>query len=108
MINNYNKLIRDKVPAIIKKDGREPTVRKLNDNEYVIELFKKAFEEIREAEEAGGNKKELEKEIGDVYEVIDAIISYYNLDINEIKRLQEKRKKERGSFLKRVFLESVK
>ena len=47
MIKFYNKLIRDKIPAIIRKDGREPTYKKLDDKEYILELFKKEGKKMR-------------------------------------------------------------
>jgi predicted house-cleaning noncanonical NTP pyrophosphatase (MazG superfamily) len=63
------------------------------------------IEEAREVEAASGNLKELVKEIGDVQEVIDAVIDCFGLDDDEIKKLKEKRKSERGGFEKKIFLE---
>ena len=37
----YNKLVRDNIPSIIKKNGGEPYTRILSDEEYKNELEKK-------------------------------------------------------------------
>ena len=102
----YNKLVRDNIPEIIKADNSEPTIRILNDEEFIVELFKKIQEEYEELAQAKGNKLEMEKEIGDIYEVIDAIIDYYNLNKEAIIKLKQERKIKRGGFNKRIFLES--
>lgn len=104
----YNKLVRDKIPEIIKADqGRAPKTRVLANEEFIVELLKKLKEEAKELAEVKDNKPELIKEIGDVYEVIDAIIEYYNLDREGIMKLKNERKQKRGGFKKKIFLESV-
>jgi predicted house-cleaning noncanonical NTP pyrophosphatase (MazG superfamily) len=47
------------------------------------------------------------KELGDVYEVIEAIMGYYEIDKVEVMKLKDERKIKRGGFKKRIFLESV-
>lgn len=104
----YNKLVRDKIPEIIKADqGRAPKTRVLANEEFIIELLKKLKEEAEELVLAKDDKLELPKEIGDVYEVIDAIIEYYNLDRDKIMKLKNERQQKRGGFKKKIFLESV-
>ena len=48
----YNKLIRNKIPQIIKSNGKTPTTRILNEDEYIEELCKKTQEELTEYIEA--------------------------------------------------------
>ncbi|MDD4901428.1 MAG: nucleoside triphosphate pyrophosphohydrolase [Patescibacteria group bacterium] len=104
----YHKLVRDKIPEIIKADGAgKPQVRILDDREFIIELLKKLLEEARELIEAKDDKHELVKEIGDVYEVIDAVMEYYKIDKGQVSKLQDERRNQRGGFKKKIFLESV-
>ena len=99
--------MRDKIPEIIKAGGAEPKTRILEQAEFLKALLEKLVEEAREAAEAGADKQELIKEIGDVYEVIDAIIENRGLNKAEIMKLKNKRRVERGGFSKKIFLESV-
>ena len=101
----YNKLIRDKIPEIIEKDGVGSKTRILDDLEYKRELLKKITEEAQEVLETQGDSKELIKEIGDVLEIIDYLIKTFNLDREEINKIKEYRKESRGGFDKRIFLE---
>ncbi|MBU4347679.1 nucleoside triphosphate pyrophosphohydrolase [Patescibacteria group bacterium] len=100
----YNKLVRDNIPEIIKQDKAEPQTRILEQEEYLKELFKKLEEEAKEAVEAMADRQELMKEIGDIYEIIDAIIDNCGLDKEEIMKLKNERKIERGGFEKKIFL----
>ena len=94
------------IPEIIARDGQKPKIRILDDEEYRAELKKKLFEEAKEVFEAKSNN-DLMKEIGDVEEVIDSIIKTYDLNRRDIDEMREKRKKIRGGFLKRIFLEEA-
>ena len=42
----HNKLVRDKIPQIIKASGKSPTTKILNEKEYITELRKKSQEEL--------------------------------------------------------------
>lgn len=44
----YNKLVRDRIPEIIKSEGRNVKIKILNDEEYRGELNKKLQEEVKE------------------------------------------------------------
>lgn len=104
-MKKYYKLVRDKIPEIIKADNEEPNVRILEAEEFKKELLKKLVEEAREALEAGSDKKELQKEIGDILEVINYLIKEFGLDENEIEKVRQKRKESRGGFDRKLFLE---
>ena len=105
----YNKLVRDKMPEIIKKDGFEEfKIRILDDVEYKNELLNKIVEEAEEVRETQGNKKELIKEIGDVLETVDYLIKEFGLDKKEIENIRKEKKQSRGGFDKKIFLEYTK
>lgn len=104
---NYQKLVRDNIPKIIEENSEKPIVRILDDEEYKRELLKKLVEESNETLESINDKEELMKEIGDVQEVISAIINAFELSVDDIDVLRLKRKEKRGGFEKKIFLDSV-
>ncbi len=106
---SYNKLVRDNVPDIIRKNGEDPVARVLGEDEYKNELKKKLLEEAAEVFGAleENDLKEITKEIGDVQEVLDSITSAFDLDMKEVARVRMERLKKRGGFKGRVYLESV-
>ena len=103
----HNKLVRDKVPQIIRENKQVPITKELDEEDFVNELLRKLEEEIQEVIGARNNKEELMAEIGDVYEVLNAIIDLYELDKNLLLEMQKKKKQERGGFEERTYLESV-
>lgn len=96
-----NKLVRDKIPEIIKANGETPVTRILERPEYLEELIKKLQEECDEFRE----DRSLE-ELADIQEVIlalaDAIASR-----EELEKAREAKAKERGAFSHRIYLEST-
>ena len=78
------KLVRDKIPEIIKDAGKEPITITLSESEYLEELDKKLNEEVAEYQA----DKSIE-EIADILEVIFAICkarNYTQEQIGGIKR----------------------
>jgi predicted house-cleaning noncanonical NTP pyrophosphatase (MazG superfamily) len=103
----YWKLVRDRIPEIILKEGKAPNTIRMTCAEYKQELLRKITEEVKEIKKAARNKREMMKEIGDAQEVIEAIIKAFGLNGKEIREIKRRRKKERGGFEKRIFLISV-
>jgi len=106
MTKIYNKLVRDKIPEIIEKDGENPFTRILNDAEYKEELKNKLREEAEEFILAKDNT-ELVKEMSDILEVLEYIEKSFNLNKEEILKVKEERKQKRGGFDKKIFLEKT-
>ena len=79
-MKKYHKLVRDKIPEIIKADGEVPVYRILNDEEFRKELLIKVVEEAKELSATGSKGEEMIKEVGDVEEVIESIIKSFNLN----------------------------
>jgi predicted house-cleaning noncanonical NTP pyrophosphatase (MazG superfamily) len=103
----YNKLIRDNIPELIEKDGQKYSMKILSEEEFKEELLKKLVEEAQEVLEAKDKNKELVKELADVLEVMENIISIFKLDKNEIEKVQNERRISRGGFEKKLFLEYI-
>jgi predicted house-cleaning noncanonical NTP pyrophosphatase (MazG superfamily) len=98
----YYKLIRDRIPEIIEKNGGKYETRVLGKREFEKELKKKLIEESKEAFSAP--RKDLVNELSDVLEILKSVASYYKIDFKKIERHQAKKRKERGGFAKRLFL----
>lgn len=104
-MNEYQKLIRDKIPQIINSNNQKCQVKMLSNSEYKEALKHKLIEESREVLTA--NLDNLTAEIADVYEVIDTLIKVYKLDKKNIQKIQKQKAKLRGKFDKKCFLISV-
>jgi predicted house-cleaning noncanonical NTP pyrophosphatase (MazG superfamily) len=101
----YNKLVRDKIPNIIEEKGETPVIKVLNENDYKKELEKKLFEEYKEVIEASGDERI--EELADMLEVIRALASLENKNLNDIIDIADKKNKKRGAFDEKIFLEKV-
>lgn len=98
----YNKLVRDKILEIIKKNGENPVFHIANKKEYWEKLKEKLQEEIKEF-----SKSESLEEIADILEVIEAVCAYKKFDKQKIKEIKKKKAKERGGFKNRIILEEA-
>ncbi|WP_084301587.1 DEAD/DEAH box helicase family protein [Desulfonatronovibrio hydrogenovorans] len=105
----YQKLVRDKIPAIIKKNHHHPFVRTVSGLEFVSVARQKLIEEVYElySEVKPGNETAILKESADVLEIVLAILKENNLDLNDLISALHKRKAEKGGFDKGFLLESV-
>lgn len=92
------KLVRDRIPEIIRKSGREPVTCILSDEEYLDELDKKLLEEVNEYLA----DKSIE-EIADVIEALLAICKARGYDKEKVEMLRLQKKEERGAFEDRIF-----
>ncbi|WP_077325328.1 nucleoside triphosphate pyrophosphohydrolase [Virgibacillus siamensis] len=102
----YNKLVRDRIPKIIQKTGKNLKTEVLDNESYITELKKKLNEEVAEYQESDGNKEALE-ELADILELIHALSSIHNGSIKEVEQIREKKKTERGGFDDKIFLLEV-
>lgn len=99
----YNKLVRDRIPEIVRKDGEVPSVRKLSQKEFKVEVLKKILEEARELSEVK-NREELLKECADLQEILMVAMDAHKIDCKELNKVRNKRKRDRGGFTKKIFL----
>ena len=102
MKRKYNKLVRDRIPAIIEKSGKRAVWRTLSEDEYLSLLDRKLDEELLEYRD--GHDPE---ELADLLEVLYAEAVARGFDLSEIERIRLRKKAERGAFEKRLLLESV-
>lgn len=96
----YNKLVRDKIPEIIKQKGDTPVTHIADEEEYKQKLHEKLKEECAEFLEDPSIE-----ELADILGVIDAICEYRNFDKEELQSVKNKKAEERGGFKERIILD---
>ncbi len=81
----------------------------INKEEILESLKAKVFEETKEVMEAYDeeDKTHLKEELGDLIEVIDAILFHNDISLEEVLKMRDKKKEIRGGFEKGLFLEWV-
>lgn len=99
----YNKLVRDRIPEIMRQDGWDPKTRILGEDEYAVALRDKLIEEATELHDAIG-RDEIVKELGDLWEVVEALMKQKDISLTEVQSLKQKRRMERGGFDDKIFL----
>jgi predicted house-cleaning noncanonical NTP pyrophosphatase (MazG superfamily) len=100
------KLIRDRLPAIMRAQGLAVFDRRLDDAEYLTALKHKLVEEAAEAAEAA-SPDELAGELADVLEVVRALAAAEGLSMEEVETRGIAKRDERGGFDDRVFNAAV-
>ena len=99
----YNKLVRDKIPEIIKsRDAKICKTRILNNEEYLTALNTKLQEELNEYLASG----EIE-ELADLEEVLRAILNAKQTNYSEFEKIRQNKVNKRGAFKNKIFLEEV-
>ena len=95
----YNKLVRDKIPALIAQQGEKPLVRTLEPAEFWEQLEKKLDEEVAEFHA----DKSLE-ELADILEVVFALADSAGHSREALMEAYQKKHDARGGFADRIFL----
>lgn len=117
-IKKFDKLCRDKVPDLIKKDGMDHVIEKLNPEDEVdrVRLLgyarKKVLEEAQEVSEAKALDEVLE-ECADLYEAMTKLVSLYHEQnsgsIEDQMRMARLRKRNSaGVFEQNYILKEIK
>jgi predicted house-cleaning noncanonical NTP pyrophosphatase (MazG superfamily) len=95
----HNKLVRDKIPDIIKESGRKCKTKVLSEKDYVFELERKLSEEVHEYK--------LDKnpdELCDVLEVVYALAVARGMSLEELEAKRIAKRETRGGFDEKVYL----
>ncbi|HZG70196.1 MAG TPA: nucleoside triphosphate pyrophosphohydrolase [Chondromyces sp.] len=102
----YNKLVRDKIPEIIKASGKGYRTKQLSEVDYIKELKRKLYEEITEYKESKTDEQATE-ELADILEVIDSLAIVHGSNFDELETIRRKEFIEQGGFQEKVFLIDV-
>lgn len=100
----YDKLVRDKIPEIIRAAGKTPITRKMADaDELKRRLIDKLAEEMQEYKESGSVE-----EIADILEVLQGLVEHvHEMKWEDVWELQGRKREKRGGFDAGIVLERV-
>ncbi len=98
----YNKLVRDKIPEIIKAKGNQATTHVADPAEFQRALRQKLEEEM--AEFLANISIE---ELADILEILRAIAATNGLSWDEVEQTRLKKIAERGAFAQQIILEET-
>ncbi len=93
------KLVRDKIPDIIRSHGEEPKIRVLSQVEFRQKLRQKLEEEVQEY-----LAQPSIEELCDIQTVVEALAEQHGFSREDLQAAVEHKIAERGGFKKRILL----
>ncbi len=94
------KLVRDRIPEIVRRCGRTPQVRVAAPEELDRLFREKILEEAQELLQSGADE-----EIVDVIEAVEGLVALRGIGGERLQRLREEKRSERGAFEKGLVME---
>ena len=101
-MKSYNKLVRDLIPEVIKKSGKECDIEIANMEQRRELLEAKLMEEVNEYLE----DKNLE-ELADIMEVLFGLADNIGYSEEDLLNKRKEKLKERGGFKEGIVLKKV-
>ena len=101
-VKKYDKLVRDRIPQIIRDSGKDCVCTVLSEADYLTMLEKKLQEELNEYLESRDPE-----ELADLMEVIRACARAIGSSIGQVEEIRARKEEKRGGFEKRICLETV-
>ena len=95
------KLVRDRIPQIIRANGAEPITYTAGPAEYRRRLRDKLSEEV--AEFLAADDASAPGELADVLEVVHAIAAHLGVDADQLQKIRSAKARERGAFADRII-----
>ncbi|WP_369228922.1 nucleoside triphosphate pyrophosphohydrolase [Streptomyces sp. R21] len=99
--SRHGKLVRDRIPQIIRENGAEPVTYIADRKEYRGRLREKLGEEVAEFLEA--DEDSAPEELADVLEVVRALATDLGVDADQLEKLREAKAAARGGFADRII-----
>lgn len=94
------KLVRDRIPDIIRANGEDPIIYQADPVEYRRRLREKLLEEVDEFLNA--DPTSAVEELADVLEVVFALAADLGTDRPTLEQLRQAKAAERGAFADRL------
>ncbi len=98
----YNKLVRDRIPEIIRAQGNTCVTDILSQEDYLAMLDAKLTEELAEY-----HQDQTIEELADLLEVLRACALARGWTLEELENIRAEKTARRGSFQQRIFLKEV-
>ncbi|AHG00361.1 hypothetical protein HALLA_17720 [Halostagnicola larsenii XH-48] len=102
MGREFDKLVRDEIPAVIKQNGEEPVTSRVTGEDYSERLVEKLEEEVVEYRES-----RCLEELADILEVVHAIRKRKGVSVDELNEKRAQKAEQRGRFDEGIVLERV-
>ena len=99
MKRQYNKLVRDNIPKIIRQSGSKCKVRKVSGNTKLKYLIAKVREELKEFEDDYSID-----ELADLGSVFNGIMDHMNFKLKDVNNIMEQKDDRNGTFDKGYVL----
>ena len=98
----YNKLVRDRIPEIIKASGKSCVTEILSDEAYLRLLDAKLDEELAEY-----HSDQNIEELADLLEVIYAAAMARGYTLEQLESVRAAKAEKRGAFANKILLKEV-
>ena len=96
------KLVRDRIPELIREDGKEVVCRVVRDDEYEAYLIDKMTEEVEEF-----RKTPNLEEAADIYEVFLTFLKNWGIELSDVRKFAQYKSRERGKFDGGIVLDEI-
>lgn len=101
-MTDYNKLVRDKIPEIIKAKGEKVEFHRADDPEFLEKARAKLREETDEFIQSNDPD-----ELADLLEITYAVAGAMGLSEADLNQRRQLKHQERGGFDKKIILEKA-
>lgn len=108
-VTKYDKLIRDRIPEIIEKSGKQCHTEVMSFEKYKVKLVEKFNEEIDELkiELADNSIEKAISELADIEEIVLALVKSLGVNILDFEKIREEKKQKNGGFENKLLLKEV-
>ena len=101
-----DKLVRDKIPELMRLKGANVASRKMGQNEYINRLKDKLIEESHELLETR-NIKEVKEEIADLLEVMISLCQASQISFDDLEATRLEKYLNKSGFRDRIYSEYI-
>nr|EGQ40412.1 MAG: hypothetical protein J07AB56_11410 [Candidatus Nanosalinarum sp. J07AB56] len=97
------KLVRDRIPEIIREDGSTPVSHEVHEDQKHLDLLAQKL--VEESKEFAEDRED--DELADVLEVIRCYLEAAGIDREAIEEIRRNKAAQKGSFTEGIVLEDV-